>query len=118
MKAYVSIFPSGRVIGSLPNGTVIVADNEDALLARLAHAGARELAATEYRWKEALFAPLEDHDQGGEQVSRPRNTDAQLRAVLLHLHEQSSPVQLSGGDVEFTQRITGIARELGIPYTT
>ncbi|MDQ1835187.1 hypothetical protein [Massilia scottii] len=78
MKAFVSIFPSGRAVATLATGQLVTANDDDEMVILLHQAGVKGFAtATEYVWDRRMFpmhAFLSTFPSGRVVISMPNGS--------------------------------------------
>lgn len=127
MKAYVSIFPSGRAVATLSNRQIVLAKSEDEMLTKLVHhSGVKELAAKECIWDARMFKPAEEHHASdgthtftdrGKLITFDRVdvSDEDIRSALVHAqHKFGNQLTLTGDDPLCAARMAKLADDMGI----
>jgi hypothetical protein len=123
MDTIVSFFPSGRVIATLPDKTVIFANHPEEMKCLIKALGMSQQPCKLQTW--TSFFPAQKINQDGLPVFVDRGTrvsfdrvivtDAAIRSALLHAKENfGEPLQLFGDNPTFLERMARIASEMGL----
>lgn len=126
MKAFVSIFPSGKMIASIvPSGKIIISNDDDKLVRALSMSGVTDVVK-EYIWDKMIFEkPIEHTSQGGDHLftdrgnlvtfDRVRVSDEEIRQALVHAKQKfGQEITLRGDNRMFSERMARIADDMGI----
>lgn len=128
MKADLSIFASGNIVASLPDGRIIMGQDAIEVAEKLAAEGVTVPEISYKNLEHAFTEPVEYKNKGGDHLftdrgsrvtfDRVRVSDEEIRLALVHAQQKfGSPLTFIGNDKIFQNRMSKLAGEMGISVT-